>query len=180
MSDEPDGLSKVQPVEVIYSGADIAVLNLMAWRFWVGMVGVIVGMLALLPVIFALTDGRSLSHALAEIDLPFIALIAAILVAWIVAASVLAYLWRRRRKGPLGPIVFSLTGDGVRFRNREMEGLVFWNAIRSIKTRADRTFLFLTSRSALILPRRAFDTDDQFDAFTSIARDEWAKQRQRR
>ena len=178
MSDEPDELSKVEPVEIIYSGADIAVLNLVAWRFWVGMVGVIVGMLALLPVIFALTDGRSLSHALAEIDLPYIALIAAILVAWIVAASVLAYLWRRR-KGQLGPIVFSLTREGVRLRNREMEGLVFWNAIRSVKTRADRTFLFLTSRSALIVPRRAFDSDDQFDAFTGIARDEWAKRRQR-
>ena len=68
-----------------------------------------------------------------------------------------------------------LTDEGVAVRNRQMDLVVFWTAIRSIKLTESRIFLFMTRRSALIVPQRAFQTEAQFQAFATAAQDYWRK-----
>ena len=162
----------MEKIEVNYSGTDILAVNAASWRFWVWTVGFIAALLLAIRIVLILSDGYSFGEAVAAIDWTFTGIVLLALVAWIVIVSVSNYWWRRW-KGQLGPITFALSAEGVSFQNREMDGLVFWKAIRSVRTQGSRTFLFLTHRSAFIFPRRAFQRDADFEAFSAAARDYW-------
>jgi hypothetical protein len=48
-----------------------------------------------------------------------------------------------------------------------------WSAIREAKRSDDHVFFFMTKRLAYIVPRRAFDSDAQFEAFAGAAQERW-------
>jgi hypothetical protein len=167
--------SAQETVEVTYSAADIGILNLAIWRFWANLVAGFAAVVILMPVIFALFDGYSVADAAFAIDWTFTAWIVVILVIWTLVLTLLVYAVQRWR-GLHGPIQFGLSEEGVTFRNRQMDGLVFWTTIKSIKVRGGRLFLFITRRSALILPRRVFHSDADFETFVAAAREHWQRQ----
>ena len=163
---------EVPSVEVTYSAADIATLNIVIWRWWMMLIGILAAFLILVPIILALLDGYPLRETLAAIDWEFTGIILSCLVVWILLVSVFRY-WLRRRAGLHGPIKFKLSEKGVTFRNREMDGAVFWTALKSIKQRNGRLFIFLTRRTAFVIPRSAFQSDVEFETFANAAREGW-------
>jgi YcxB-like protein len=50
---------------------------------------------------------------------------------------------------------------------------VRWTAFTDIKRTADRLFEFMNHRQAYVVPRRAFDSDEQFNAFVAAAQENW-------
>lgn len=163
-------------IEITYSGGDILAVNIAAWRFWLWLVAFMAVLLYWVPIILALVDGYSVGEAIEMVDLKFSCIILFAVLAWIILVVVFGYWWRSR-KGLLGPISFALSSEGVSFRNQKMNGLVFWSAIKSIRTKGNRTFLFISRRSAFIFPRRAFETETDFRAFTATAQDYWSAAR---
>jgi len=166
MSDED------KPIVVTYSARDIVVLNLVVWPFWAKLLAIIGGLLILVPMLLRLLDDYPISDAILDIDWAFTLEVLIALTIWIVVVIAVSY-WRQRRKGLLGPIDFTQTPEGVSFRNRHMKGVVFWSGIKKIRLVRGRLFLFITQRSALILPRRDFGSDAEFDAFVGAAEERW-------
>jgi hypothetical protein len=160
------------PAEVTYSAADIAALNMVIWKFWLCFIAIIVAALIAIPIIFSLVDGYSLVGSMGAIDWPFTGVVTLLLVAWLIVATVFSY-WRRARKGLHGPIQFALTQEGLSFRSRQMEGVAFWQSIKSVKNVGGRLYLFIDRRVAFIIPRRAFASDQEFEAFAAAAEARW-------
>jgi hypothetical protein len=48
-----------------------------------------------------------------------------------------------------------------------------WTAFTEIKRAGDRLFAFMNHRQAYVVPRRAFDSDEQFNAFANAAQERW-------
>lgn len=163
----------MEEVEVSYTAGDIAMMNFVVWRWWLMMSVILAAILALVPVLFALWDGSSVYGAITQIDWRFTGSVLILVIGWIVLVTVIGY-WLRRQKGMHGPIFYRLTENGLSVRNRDMDSVIFWPAIKSIKTLGNRVFLFINLRSALIIPRRAFETDAQFEAFAVNAQKNWA------
>ena len=159
-------------IEVTYSAADIVALNLLVWPFWLSLVAIFAVILVILPLIFGVIDGIPARDFVRSIDWSFTAWLLLILIGWVIAVTVFTY-WVRRRRGLHGPMRFRLTDEGVAVRNRRMDLVVFWPAIRSITISESRLFLFLTRRTALIVPQKAFDNDADFRAFVGAAEEHW-------
>jgi hypothetical protein len=66
-----------------------------------------------------------------------------------------------------------LTDQGISTRHPNQESLFYWSKIREVAVRGSRVFLFTTPRCAIIIPRRRFETEDDFHAFSSAAREHW-------
>jgi hypothetical protein len=164
-------------VEVTYSASDILALNLLTWRFWLSVVAIFATIVIVLPLIFSMIDGYSLTSSVRSMDWSFTAYMILILVAWLIVVTIVAY-WLRRKRGLHGPMRFWLTDEGVAVRNRQMDLVVFWTTIKSIKLTGSRIFLFITLRSALIVPRRAFGGDADFEAFAAAAKRRWTERTQ--
>lgn len=159
-------------IEMSYTGADIAALNLLIWRYWLIVIAIIGVAMIVVPLIVGVLDGYSVLDSLSYLDWPFVGLMIVILTLWIVVVSMASYWFRRADLR--GPIHLTLTDEGVQFRNPKMEGLTFWRAIRSVKVRGDRLFLFISRRAAFILPRRAFASAEAFAACAAYAEERQA------
>jgi hypothetical protein len=159
-------------VEVTYSAADILALNLAARRFWAGVIMVLAAALTLIPVILTLADGYPIKDSISAIDWPFTGWVLLALMIWIAVVTMGSYWWRKR-KGLLGPVLLALTPKGLSVTSRQMDAVIFWSSIKSIKTGRKRTFLFMTSRSAVIIPLRDFNDEADFAAFVGEAKLLW-------
>lgn len=86
-----------------------------------------------------------------------------------------ARLWLRfARRGPLyAPHSFAVGRTGLQITSSKFNSEIRWSTLRDVKRTEDRLFFFLTKRLAYIVPRRAFDSDADFEAFTSAATDCW-------
>jgi YcxB-like protein len=164
--------TKGQPQELTYSVGDIMALNLMVWPFWISLVAILAVLLIATQVIFGLIDGFSLRATVRAIDWSFTGWMFLIIVAWLITITVVTYCLRRKR-GLHGSLRFRLRSDGVAVRNRQMDMVVFWSTIRAINVSRSRLFLLITRRSALIVPKRAFDSDTDFQAFVGTAEKYW-------
>ena len=178
MIDHAHNPSEYRPAEVTYSAADIATLNMMIWKFWLVFIAIITAVLIAVSIILPLLDGYSVADSISTVDWPFTSVVILILIAWLVVVTVFGY-WRRARKGLHGPIQFALTHEGLRFRSRQMEGVAFWQSIKSVKNKGGRLYLFISARVAFIIPRRAFDSEAAFDAFVAEAQERWQTRDQR-
>ena len=63
----------------------------------------------------------------------------------------------------------SIAPDGVRLRQEEGSMTLKWTAVLRIAQNDDYVFLYTTSRNALIVPRRPFASDEQFQQFVATA-----------
>jgi len=78
-----------------------------------------------------------------------------------------------RRQGLLKPMVIWLSRDYVIVDSNRGDARIKWTGIRTVKRTRDRLFLFSSKNLAHIIPRRAFDTDAQFEGFAAIAQERW-------
>jgi len=68
---------------------------------------------------------------------------------------------------------YSITPTAFRISSSKGVFDLRWTAFANIKRSDDRLFAFVNSRNAYIVPRRAFDTDEQFEEFGNAALAFW-------
>jgi YcxB-like protein len=85
------------------------------------------------------------------------------------------YWWARWRfrsarfAGYLGPARIALSEEGLRWKGSAGELASPWSAIVNVTTTPVGLYLYYTSVSALIVPRRAFENDSAFRNFAEMA-----------
>lgn len=91
-----------------------------------------------------------------------------------------ARLWLRlTKRSPLyAPHSFTVGPTALRVSSPKLSSEIRWSTLRDMKRAEDRLFFFVTKRLAYIVPRRAFDTDADFEAFAAVAAERW-EQRER-
>lgn len=83
-------------------------------------------------------------------------------------------LVRVARRNPLyAPPSYAITPGALRISSARGTSDVLWTAFPDVKRAGDRLFIFMSKRQAFIIPRRAFDSDEQFEAFAAAAHERW-------
>jgi hypothetical protein len=101
---------------------------------------------------------------------------------WLMSSSRFrAHLWLNlARKSPLyAAHRFAVTPAAFLVMSEKVKSEVKWNAMPKVVLDDERLFLFMSVRFAYIVPRRAFDSDRDFQAFTASAMNEWERARGR-
>ena len=63
----------------------------------------------------------------------------------------------------------SLSADYVVFSSPLSQSIIRWAGIEQVVVQREATYLLLSKISAIVVPRRAFATDEQFNAFAQLA-----------
>ena len=86
-----------------------------------------------------------------------------------------AWMWLRLvQRSPLHAAhAYAITPGGLKVSSEKSASEIRWTAVLDVKRTADRLFVFMAKRQAFIIPRRAFDSDDQFEAFAAAAQERW-------
>ena len=83
----------------------------------------------------------------------------------------------RRKTGWQMPMSIQLTTEGVSVSHPSQSLVAYWPAIQDVVVKRKRLFLFTTPACAIIVPRRAFASDEQFDRWVGEAEALWAAAR---
>ena len=166
-------------IEVTYRLTDLFAINFRAWRSYLKQL--VVGELIFVGIIvtISLVSRRGLLAGLHGVHWRFLAMLGSalgffLIAYWFAACPLIGYLQRKRR-GMLGPIRFSLRARGVEAVGPNSESLSYWSGIKKVVQTKRRLYLFLTPASALIMPRRAFATDDEFQTWADRSRSSWSE-----
>ena len=166
------GASELGGVEVNYAIGDIVALQIAAWRYWLRMASFPFILLSLLSLIPAVTGEESFQTAVASIDWSVAAIISMIWIGALMFAIAVGYSIRRFR-GKHDDFILGLGEDGALFRGPEGEGTIYWKSLKRVSSNGQRLFLFLSSSSALILPRRCFNDPATFDRWANFSKAHW-------
>ena len=87
------------------------------------------------------------------------------------------WLWLKfARRRPLhGPQTYALLSDGVQISAEKGKTEIPWTSLHHVTCEEGRLFLFLAERLAFVVPRRAFDSDAEFEAFAGEVQTQWKK-----
>ena len=102
-------------------------------------------------------------------------LIVAMIVLIVSSRRIRARFWLRiMRAGAFhGAQSYAITPGALRISSPKGVSDIRWTAFVDIKRTGDRLFAFMNHRQAYVVPRRAFDSDEQFEAFIAAAQDRW-------
>jgi hypothetical protein len=86
-----------------------------------------------------------------------------------------AWSWLRlAKRSPLyAPHTFELVAGALRVSSPRLSSEIPWTTLHDVRLADGRLFAFMTKRLAYIIPRRAFDSDADFEAFAAAAREAW-------
>jgi hypothetical protein len=111
--------------------------------------------------------------------LPFVPVLIALLLVYLAlhrfGSRLTAWAMGRasRREGLLREQTMSVVEDCFRAESSRGKTEVRWSAIPRVHLNAECLFVFSTRRLVFIIPRRAFDSDEEFDAVASAAQQHW-------
>ena len=88
------------------------------------------------------------------------------LSAWVISRG-------SRREGLLRDQVMTIADDCFRAESSRGKTEVRWSAIPRVHLDEERLFVFSTRRLVFIIPRRAFDSSEEFHAFAASAEQHW-------
>lgn len=162
-------------IEVTYSIGDLFAINLRAWRIYLRWLVISELVFIGIIIVFPRDYSPTWLDALRDVDWWFPLGFGVILLAfWFGVCPLIGYL-RSKRRRVLGPNGFSLSVRGVDVRTPDTESLVYWSGIKRVLRTKQRLYLFMTPASALIMPRRAFATNESFDAWGTHSQNMWSK-----
>jgi hypothetical protein len=140
--------------------------------------GGLVMFVVLLAIIFilglAITSLSPSSDLLISLSPVFLALLGVILLVYLL-------LWRTRIGAARylalqGEQIITISPEGFRQRNNFTDSLIFWRAFKSFTAEKDNLYFIVHSNRMLahIIPRRAFATPQDAEAFLALAQTYWA------
>ncbi|WP_152569409.1 MULTISPECIES: YcxB family protein [Sphingomonas] len=146
-----------EEVQVVYSAADLRAITLACRRCrWI----MVLSMLAPPAVVFYLS-WNDLPRDLWPILVGSLLAIGIVLAAFLIISP--TQMVRRRRAAGWGsPMEISFSPLSVNVRHPSQDSQNHWSAIMKVREKGGRLFLFTTPNNAIILPRRAFASDEQF------------------
>lgn len=163
----------MESVETTYRLSDLYAVNFRAWRSYIRALLILEAFFVGLILIPLLLDGWSLGEALRTADWWLPLLVGAIvLFLWFVFCPLIGF-WRTKRMDALGPNRYSFESNIIRVETPRIESLVKWSAVKRIVVSRDRLFLFIRPGVAFIIPRRAFNSDEGFQAWIDRANEKW-------
>lgn len=165
-----DGAARLDEVSVVYDAADVRSLYGVCARCRRNLV-----LLSFAPLAFLLLDvidgARGLALVPPLISYVVIGLIIAIAFYFLIPH---VQVWRRSRTGWSKPLAVSLTDKGIVTRHADQDSQFHWPAIKDVVEKRGRLFLFTTQSCAIILPRRVFVSDEQFNEWSRRALAYWS------
>ena len=167
----------VETIETIYSLSDVGAVAIRMWRRLVILILLLPTLISMIPVVFSLIDGESISEALLLVDVQLIAILIGFF-AILITLSALVSFWLRRRKGLLGPTFLTLADNGLSVSDHRIDAMVHWAAVRRVIATRERLFFLLDSRNMIVAAARDFSTRTNFELWVSRAMDEFARSRQ--
>ena len=156
-------------VSVVYDAADIRSLYGACRRCRRNLI-----LLSFAPLAFLLLDVLDGKRGVALIPSAVSYFIIGVVIAiafYVVVPRV--QIWSRSRSAWSSPLAVSLTDEGIVTRHANQDSRFHWAAIKDVVERGGRLFLFTTPSCAIILPRRVFDSDAQFQRWSDEARSYW-------
>ena len=162
------------PVTVTYTFGDLLAVAAHSWRtlLMIILVGEAV-LIAVLAGIDVVMGDATILDAIRWIPWWLLATVAVVWgVTFLFVAPLIGYI-RARRQRILGPNLVSFRGDGIQLEGRQGQSLVYWSAIKRVVANRTRPYLFIRSRVAIVVPRRAVESDAEFEAFIGAAEERW-------
>lgn len=129
--------------------------------------GVLTAIFVVWPILF---DGLNFHESVRWFPWSFYLGLIAFLLAFLFVACPLIGYFRAKRQGVLGPNHFGLSPEGIRVESPKGQSLVYWSAVKRMAATKSRFFLFFGPVNALVLPRRAFESQAGFEAAQTEAR----------
>ncbi len=78
------------------------------------------------------------------------------------------YLKEGDSSGFFGKWSLSLEDDGIHVANPESQSILFWPSFKKIIMTPDYLFLYTSGITALVIPRRAFESEKDLEDFVQI------------
>lgn len=170
MTDEPPLRSK----PVAYEVDDILALSKLVPRAPVQVFRIAAGAIVILLMFVIVGEAWALTGI---VDWP--AIIACLFVAGMVFLltnrRIRAHIWLRlaRRSALHVPHSFAIGPVALLISSPKAKSEVPWTTFTDLKLVEGRLFIFMSKRLAYVIPRRAFDSDADFEAFAAAAAERW-------
>jgi hypothetical protein len=161
MLDSPD------PVHVRYEASDYRALTINCPKCRANLL-----LLFLLPAAAVLIVEIELNAA-ASIDWGVVGsalIVGAMIASFFFIVTPLFQVRAQRKAGFVEPIEYALEEEGVWARHPRQDSLFRWTGMHSVRATSRRLFLFTQPSCAIILPRRCFSSDEQFDRWSAEAK----------
>jgi len=170
MTEEPE----LRSHPVTYDLDDIIALSKLVPRGPLQILRVAAGAIVILFAFIIVTEVWSLTGIIDWSAIMVCLFVAAILL-FASNRRVRARFWLRiTRLSPLHAAhSYSITPATLRINSSKGQFDVRWTAFTEVKRTTDRLFAFMNHRQAYVVPRRAFDSDEQFEAFAAAAQERW-------
>jgi hypothetical protein len=177
MSAEP-GLTPMT-VTVTYNLADMYGAILHGWPRLLRILIILEIFWIVLFVGFDVANGTPLFQAMVWLNWKILGILGlAVVAVWFIVCPLIGY-FRTKRAGVLGPNRFTLVDKGIRLETANADSTVYWPAVKRTVHTKSRFYLYLVTAGAIIVPRRAFDSEAGFHSFADAARRRWSDGAQR-
>lgn len=170
MTEEPPLRSK----PVTYDADDIIALSKLVPRTPVHIFRIAAGSIVILLMLLVVAEAYALTGM---VDWP--AIVACLFVAGMVLMLTnrrfRANIWLKlqKRSALHDGHVFEIGPGALLIISPKARSEIPWTTFIDMKVADSRLFLFMSKRLAYVIPRRAFDSDREFEAFTAAARGYW-------
>jgi YcxB-like protein len=151
------------------------------WQRHLGQILLVYGLLIGVFAIFLFTSGRETKDAADPSPLTpttggfvIFFVLAAALALWMHPANfrrrLRALVVKPQNRHLLGEKTLLIGPQGISSKDQDIQTLIRWDMIEDIEETDAHVFFFVGQRTALILPCRAFPTDQDFEDFLNLAR----------
>ena len=182
MSGDKD--SDVRPtakVEVDYTPGDRWRMSLVNWPRW--LVGPLSAAFAFLFVslLFRVSRGDTIVESMRDLPFGLAMILAGTFLAIRIGVDLvpiaLEHLRSGKREAEL-PVTFGLEDNGLSIFSERASTTLGWAMFASVRVTPDHLFYFLSRRSVLMVPRRCFADDRQFEQWRAFSEARFAESRE--
>lgn len=103
-----------------------------------------------------------------------LAVAAVVFIVILTVSTVIQLLTATAEKGFIGKTIFSCSDDGFREITDGTETLTSWSSIEAVYRSKNYTFVRINGYRIHIIPRREFDSEDDFNCFSEEIYNSWA------
>jgi acid phosphatase family membrane protein YuiD len=170
----PEDSPELRSHPVTYDLDDLLALSKLTPRSAVQVFRLVAGAVVLLFALIMVVEVWSLTGIIDWMAITTF-LFVGVIVLVLSSRRVRAQFWLRvMRLGALHSAhSYAVTPSALRISSSKGVFDARWTAFTDVKRTADRLFAFMNHRQAYVVPRRAFDSDEQFDAFATSAVQCW-------
>jgi hypothetical protein len=155
-------VSRDTDIRVHYAVSDIYAVTFRSWRRILLRISILFGILIALFIALPVADGSTFWESVSWFPWRMYLGLVAFLLGFLFGICPLISYIHAKRQGTVGPHFIGLSKEGLRLKSPQGESLVYWSGVKRIVASRSRLFAFISPSSAIILPRRAYDSQASF------------------